>query len=137
MGFPPAPESSGRPTRENHDLEYVVIACTRFYIQALEFCEEYNLLLTPQMPLTAWSADDRPVQNQGKPTPSIFDRLPFTFPFYLTGQPASSVRSGFANDGLLVAFQIVGRYRANTLVLQAAEACGNIAPWTSVWPDVS
>ena len=52
-GIPPAPEAGGIPTRQNHDLEHVIIARTRFYIQAFEFFEEYDLLLTPQMPLTA------------------------------------------------------------------------------------
>ncbi|MDE0430483.1 MAG: amidase family protein [Caldilineaceae bacterium] len=110
---------------------------TVFYHQAREFFEDYDLLLTPQMPLTAWGVDDWPAEIDGTPTPSIFDRLPFTYPFNLTGQPAASVPCGFASDGLPVALQIVGRYHADTLVLQAAAAYENIAPWTSAWPDVS
>jgi len=136
-GIPPTPDSGGTPTRENHVLEYVSIARTRFYIQALGFFEEYNLLLTSQMPLTARGVDDWPAQNECNPTLSIFDRLPFTFPFYPTGQPAASIPCGFATDVLPVALQIVGRYQADTLVLQPAAAFEKIAPWTSVWPDVS
>ena len=110
---------------------------TVFYHQAREFFEDYDLLLTPQMPLTAWGVDDWPAEIDGSPTPSIFDRLPFTYPFNLTGQPAASVPCGFASDGLPVALQIVGRYHADTLVLQAAAAFEKIAPWNSAWPDVS
>ena len=88
------------------------------------------------MPLTAWDVDDWPAQNECNPTPSIFDRLPFTFPFNLTGQPAASVPCGFASDGLPVALQIVGRHHADTLVLQAAAALEKIAPWASAWPVV-
>ena len=136
-GIPPTPDSGGIPTRENHDLEYVSIARTRFYIQALGFFEEYDLLLTPQMPLTAWGVSDWPAQNECNPTLSILDRLTFTFPFYPTGQPAAPVPCGFATDVLPVALQIVGRYHADTHVLQAAAAFEKIAPWTSFWPDVS
>ena len=110
---------------------------TVFYHQAREFFEKYDLLLTPQMPLTAWGVDEWPAQIEGTPTPSIFDRLPFTYPFNLTGQPAASVPCGFASDGLPVALQIVGRYHADTLVLQAAAAFEKTAPWDSAWPDVS
>ena len=98
--------------------EHVSIARTRFYIQALGFFEEYDLLLTPQMPLAARGVDDWPAQNECNPTPSIFDRLPFTFPFYPAGQPAASVPCGFATDVLPVDLQIVGRHHADTLDLQ-------------------
>lgn len=118
-------------------MEYVSIARTRFYLQALAFFEEYDLLLTPQLPLPALSVDDWPAQNECNPTLSFFDRLPFTFPFYPTGQPAAPVPCGFAADVLPVAVQIVGRYQADSLVLQPADAFEKIAPWTSVLPDVS
>ena len=122
-------------TAEEHG--HAELARTDFYHQARLFFEEYDLLLTPQMPLTAWGVDDWPQKIEGRPSPSIFDRLPFTFPFNLTGQPAASVPCGFASDGLPVAFQIVGSYHADTLVLQAAAAYEKIAPWGSDWPDVS
>ena len=64
------------------------VSRTVFYNQSREFFEDYDLLLTPQMPLTAWRVDDWPAEIDGTPTPSIFDRLPFTYPFNLTGQPA-------------------------------------------------
>ena len=112
------------------------ISRTVFYHQAREFFEEYDLLLTPQMPLTAWGVNEWPAEIDETPTPSIFDRLPFTFPFNLTGQPAASVPCGFASDGLPVALQIVGRYHADTLVLQAAAALEQAAPWADAWPEV-
>ena len=124
-----------RYTGEEHGRAEV--SRTVFYNQSREFFEDYDLLLTPQMPLTAWRVDDWPAEIDGTPTPSIFDRLPFTYPFNLTGQPAASVPCGFASDGLPVALQIVGRYHADTLVLQAAAALEQIAPWASAWPDVS
>ena len=58
----------------------------------------------------------------------MFDRLPFTFPFNLTGHPAASVPCGFTSDGLPAALQIVGRLHADTLVLQAAAAFEQALP---------
>ena len=123
-----------RISAEEHGL--ADLARTNFYHQAHQFSQKYDLLLTPQMPLTAWGVDDWPSSIGGRSTPSIFDRLPFTFPFNLTGQPAASVPCGFASDGLPVALQIVGPWHADTLVLQAAAALEQAAPWADAWPDV-
>ena len=84
----------------------------------------------------AWPVDQWPSEIDGTPTPSMFDRLSFTFPFNLTGQPAASVPCGFTDEGLPVALQIVGRWHADTLVLQAAAALEQASPWGDVWPSV-
>jgi len=107
---------------------------TTFYQEALRFFADYDLLLTPQMPLGAWGVDEWPTTIDGKPTPSMFDRLCFTFPFNMTGQPAASVPCGFTSEGLPVALQIVGRWHADTLVLQASAAFEQAQPWAQVRP---
>ena len=112
------------------------LARTVFYEQARRFFERYDLLLTPQMPLGAWSVEAGPGAIAGKPTPSMFDRLHFTFPFNLTGQPAASVPCGFTSEGLPVALQVVGRWHADRLVLQAAAACEQAAPWVHMRPSL-
>jgi len=112
------------------------LARTVFYEQARRFCERYDLLLTSQMPLGAWSVERGPNTIEGKPTPSMFDRLNCTFPFNLTGQPAASVPCGFTSEGLPVALQIVGQWHADRLVLQAAAAYEQAAPWAHVRPSV-
>jgi len=112
------------------------LARTVFYEQARRFFERYDLLLTPQMPLGAWSVERGPSTIEGKPTPSMFDRLNFTFPFNQTGQPAASVPCGFTSEGLPVALQIVGRWHADRLVLQAAAAFEQAAPWARERPPV-
>ena len=116
------------------DLGLAQLARTEFYHQVRKLFETYDLLLTPQMPLAAWSVEKGPSHIDGTPTPSMFDRLPFTFPFNLTGQPAASVPCGFTSEGLPVALQIVGRWHADTLVLQAASACEQAAPWAQRRP---
>ena len=68
---------------------------------------------------------------------SMFDRLNFTFPFNFTGQPAASVPCGFTRDGLPVALQVVGRWHADTLVLQAAAALEQAAPWAQARPPMA
>lgn len=113
------------------------LARTVFYQQMLDFFAPYDLLLTPQMPLGAWPVERGPSQIEGTPTPSMFDRLNFTFPFNLTGQPAASVPCGFTSEGLPVALQIVGHWHADRLVLQAAAACEQAAPWAQVRPTVA
>lgn len=108
---------------------------TTFYNQALRFFADYDLLLTPQMPTAAWSVEQGPATIDGKPTPSMFDRLNFTFPFNMTGQPAASVPCGFTSEGLPVALQIVGRWHADALVLQAAAAFEQAQPWAGGRPN--
>lgn len=112
------------------------LARTVFYQQVQQCLEPYDLLLTPQMPLGAWSVEEGPREIDGQPTPSMFDRLSFTFPFNLTGQPAASVPCGFTSEGLPVALQIVGHWHADTLVLQAAAALEQAAPWAQHRPPV-
>jgi Asp-tRNA(Asn)/Glu-tRNA(Gln) amidotransferase A subunit family amidase len=108
-----------------------LLARSVFYNQARAFFETCDLLLTPQMPVTAWSAEPGagPRTIGGRPSPTMFDRLPFTYPFNLTGQPAASVPCGFTAEGLPVALQIVGRRRQEGLVFRAAAAFEAIQPW--------
>ncbi|MBI3455015.1 MAG: amidase [Candidatus Rokubacteria bacterium] len=117
-----------------------LLARSVFYDQARRFFETCDLLLTPQMPVGAWSAEPGPNQGPktigGRPTPTMFDRLPFTFPFNLTGQPAASVPCGFTSEGLPVALQIVGRWHADALVLRAAACFEAIRPWAAARPPL-
>jgi Asp-tRNA(Asn)/Glu-tRNA(Gln) amidotransferase A subunit family amidase len=110
-----------------------------FYNAVREFFEAYDLLLTPQMPVVAWSIDaganDGPENNAGRPMPFL-DRVPFMYPFNLTGQPAASVPCGFTAEGLPVGLQIVGRWHADALVLRAASAFEAIQPWAQHRPPV-
>jgi Asp-tRNA(Asn)/Glu-tRNA(Gln) amidotransferase A subunit family amidase len=112
-----------------------MLARTVFYEQVQRLFTTYDLLLTPQMPLAAWSVERGPSEIGGVPTPSMFDRLNFTFPFNMTGQPAASVPCGFNSAGLPVALQIVGRWHADTLVLQAAAAYEHVVPWAHLRPS--
>jgi len=103
-----------------------------FYTAVREFFEAYDLLLTPQMPVAAWSVDaganDGPNDAEGRPM-SFLDRVPFMYPFNLTGQPAANVPCGFTAEGLPVGLQIVGRWHDDASVLRAAAGFEAIQPW--------
>ena len=92
------------------------------------FMAGYDLLLTPTLPLTAFAAGaDQPGQVAGRPT-EYLSWTPFTYPFNICGLPAASVPCGLA-DGLPVGLQIVGGWRQDGLVLRAAAAFEEAAPW--------
>jgi Asp-tRNA(Asn)/Glu-tRNA(Gln) amidotransferase A subunit family amidase len=113
------------------------LARTTFYEQARAFMERYDLLLTPQMPCVAWSIDQPPLEINGTPTPRMFDHLPFTFPFNLTGWPAASLPCGFNFEGLPIALQVVAGWHQDALCLRAAAAFAAIQPWDAHRPLLS
>ena len=93
-----------------------------------EFLQNYDLMLTPTLPITAFEAGlDHPGQIQGRKT-SYLSWTAFTYPVNLTGQPVASVPCGFV-DGLPVGLQIIGRWRDDPTVLRAAAAFESLAPW--------
>ncbi len=90
------------------------------------FFADYDLLMTPTMPLAAFEAGrDLPVQADGS---HWIDWSPFTYPFNLSRQPAVSVPCGMTVAGLPVGLQIVGPMYADALVLRAAHAFETACP---------
>lgn len=87
----------------------------------------YDLLITPQMPITAFAAGHEvPPDGSRK---RWWEWSPFTYPFNLTQQPAATVPCGFAADGLPVALQLVGPKFGDIRVLRAARAFESAAPF--------
>jgi len=101
-----------------------------------DFMHGYDLLLTPTLPCTAFPVGyDQPGVVAGKET-TYLSWTAFTYPFNLTGQPAATVPCGFASDGLPVGLQIVGKQRADALVLRASAAFEQAKPWHGVRPHL-
>jgi Asp-tRNA(Asn)/Glu-tRNA(Gln) amidotransferase A subunit family amidase len=102
--------------------------------------QQYDLLLTPQMPLAAWSADPGPFEGVddlgGEPAYAIFDRVPFMYPFNLTGYPAANLPCGFTGEGLPVGLQVAGPWHADSLVVRAAAAFEALQPWADRRPPL-
>ena len=85
------------------------------------FHERFDLLVTPTMPLPALEAGcEMPVS--GGWGDNWVGWTPFTYPFNLTQQPASSCPAGFTQAGLPIGLQIVGPLGADALVLRASRA---------------
>jgi aspartyl-tRNA(Asn)/glutamyl-tRNA(Gln) amidotransferase subunit A len=93
----------------------------------LALFQDWDLLLTPTMPLAAFPAgtDFPPQADRGARN----DWTPFTYPFNLTHQPAISVPCGFTKAGLPVGLQIVGPVLGDHRVLRAAQAFEQIQPF--------
>ena len=98
--------------------------------------QDYDLLLTPTLPITAFGVDDDfPAEINGKPM-TYLGWTAFTYPFDLTGQPSATVPCGFAADGLPVGLQITGRWRDDATVFRVASAFEQAAPWTQRRPTI-
>jgi aspartyl-tRNA(Asn)/glutamyl-tRNA(Gln) amidotransferase subunit A len=79
--------------------------------------QNYDLLLTPTIPITAFAAGiDTPDAAR---FPQWFDWTPLTWPFNLTRQPAASVPCGFV-EGLPIGLQVVGPMFAEEKLLRAS-----------------
>jgi aspartyl-tRNA(Asn)/glutamyl-tRNA(Gln) amidotransferase subunit A len=84
------------------------------------FHADYDLLITPQLPITAFAAG-REVP-EGRAMTRWWEWSPFTYPFNLTQQPAASLPCGFTAAGLPAALQVVGARFADAMVLRACRA---------------
>jgi aspartyl-tRNA(Asn)/glutamyl-tRNA(Gln) amidotransferase subunit A len=96
------------------------------------FHTEYDLLLTPTLPIPAFEGV-REVP-EGSRHESWMSWTPFTYPFNLTQQPAASVPCGFTSSGLPIGLQIVGAKYEDALVLRAAHAYQTARPLTDRKP---
>ena len=101
--------------------------------------EKFDLLLSPTMPVTAFSADKLPEKIGGRPVypnPS-YGFHPLTYPINIIGNPAASVPSGFSSDGMPIGLHIIGRMGDEETVLAASAAFERARPWAQHKPPVS
>lgn len=96
--------------------------------------ESYDLLITPTLavvpfPVGQDNADPYPGQPQ-----KDLQWTQFTYPFNLTGQPATSVPAGWTANGLPIGVQIVGRRFDDELTLRAAREFERLQPWADRRP---
>ncbi len=89
--------------------------------------QRYDLLLTPQLAVTAFEAGHEVPPGSGRTR--WWEWSPFTYPFNLSQQPAAAVPCGFTPDGLPVALQLVGNKFDDALVLRAARAFESAQPF--------
>lgn len=97
------------------------------------FHTQYDLLITPTLPIPAFEAGKEVPAGSGMKRWTEW--TPFSYPFNLTQQPAASVPCGFTSEGLPVGMQIVGPRYADALVLRAARAFESARPFQM--PDMN
>jgi aspartyl-tRNA(Asn)/glutamyl-tRNA(Gln) amidotransferase subunit A len=104
-----------------------------------EFFEEFDLLLTPMMQMTAFPVGiEGPAEIDGhRVNPFFDDWCNLCYPANITNQPAISVPAGFGADGLPVGLQITGRRFEDARVLAAAAAWESLAPWHPGRPPIT
>ena len=84
------------------------------------FFEEYDILATPALPVTAFDVGRNvPPGHEDRDAVSW---VYYSYPFNLTGQPAVSVNAGFDADGLPVGLQLVARSFAEETLFSLAAA---------------
>jgi aspartyl-tRNA(Asn)/glutamyl-tRNA(Gln) amidotransferase subunit A len=108
------------------DLLQALAGRAALYETVRLFHERYDLLLTPTMPLAAFTAGLE-VPADGGFGPEWFGWSPYTWPFNVTGQPAASVPVGLDADGLPIGLQIVGPQGGEGDVLRAARCVEALA----------
>ena len=111
-------------------------ARNEFWLNVCRVYETYDLLITPTLAVPPFcvgqnNADPFPGQQLGD-----LQWTAFTYPFNLTGQPATSVPCGWTKSNLPVGMQIIGRRFDDCLVLRAARACEQIQPWVDRKPPI-
>jgi aspartyl-tRNA(Asn)/glutamyl-tRNA(Gln) amidotransferase subunit A len=101
------------------------LARTALGARMAEFHQQYDLLLTPMMPVPALPVG----QDLNDPAEDMWiDWSPFSYPFNLTRQPAASIPCGLTRAGLPIGLQIVGPLYAEDRVLHAARAFEQTQP---------
>jgi aspartyl-tRNA(Asn)/glutamyl-tRNA(Gln) amidotransferase subunit A len=93
------------------------------------FMSDYDLMITPAMPLEAFTAGD--YRAPGQTSGEWAEWSPFSYPFNMSKQPAASVPCGLGDENMPVAFQLVGRHWDDATVLRAARAYEKVHPFAS------
>jgi amidase len=102
------------------------------------FFDETDLLLTPTVPIPAFPAETVfPTEINGKAMENYIDWVMLTYAFSVLGLPAISVPCGFTQNGLPVGLQIVARSQGEAILLKAAAAFEDAAPWAGRRPSFS
>jgi aspartyl-tRNA(Asn)/glutamyl-tRNA(Gln) amidotransferase subunit A len=120
------------------DMAHALQQRNAYYTGMRQFMDfrGFDLLLTPTLPVTAFTAGLDEPDGWQRATLAPLDWTPFTFPFNLTGQPAATVPCGFDGSGLPIGLQIVGRWRDDSTVLRAAAAFESEVPWADFRPPL-
>jgi amidase len=114
------------------------VARTALWHRVRAFFETYDLLLCPTVAVPPFPVElDYPPEINGYRVETYIDWFLLTYAITITGLPAISVPAGWTADGLPVGLQIVGGWRSEAAVLQAAAALEAARPWAHRRPPVA
>ncbi len=99
--------------------------------------EQYDLLLSPTMAMTAFSVGDPPSEIAGQEIDPFWGYVQFTAIINATGFTAATVPCGFSSDGLPIGLHIIGRHGDEASVIAASAAFEEARPWADKRPPVS
>jgi aspartyl-tRNA(Asn)/glutamyl-tRNA(Gln) amidotransferase subunit A len=103
-------------------------------VQMGAFHEEYDVLLTPTMPIAAFpTGQDAP---SGWPSDLWTSWTPYTYPFNMTQQPALSVPCGFTSDRRPIGLQLIGARHADRLLLNVGDVYQQLTDWHNAVPTL-
>jgi aspartyl-tRNA(Asn)/glutamyl-tRNA(Gln) amidotransferase subunit A len=91
-----------------------------------QFMQRFDVLVTPAVAIPAFDA--LPAGHAPLSAASMLGWTPFSYPFNLTQQPASTIPCGLTQDGLPMGLQFVGPMFGDALVLRASKAYENTRP---------
>jgi amidase len=123
---------------EAADVTQALTDHSRYVERMAAFFRRYDLLVTPTTRTAAWPIDQMyPSEVAGHPVRTTIDAMMLTYAVTMAQLPAISVPAGFTPEGLPVGMQIVGGRHADALVLRAAAAFEQVAPWTGFTPPLA
>lgn len=99
------------------------------------FMRDYDLLVTPTLPIPAFDAGVLAPEDRDNPGKWV-NWTPYSYPFNLTQQPAASVPCGFTTSGLPAGLHLVGRMFDDMTVLRAAQAYEAATDWHRAKPPM-
>jgi aspartyl-tRNA(Asn)/glutamyl-tRNA(Gln) amidotransferase subunit A len=107
------------------------------YIAAIHrWFEDWDFLLTPSVSVPAFPAERLMPEHWPQHDWDWLSWAEFSYPFNMSWNPAASVPCGFAEQGLPVGLQIVGRRFDDLGVLQASAAFEQAQPWADKLPQI-
>jgi Asp-tRNA(Asn)/Glu-tRNA(Gln) amidotransferase A subunit family amidase len=126
------PDSLGPNVRANYeqgaamslaDFAWAHVEQTRMLRRVLEFFEQYDVLLTPTVPISPfpWTQLYASEMN-GQPLRTYFHWLALTYAITLVAHPACSLPCGLDERGMPFGLQVVGAYRRDAFTLGVAAA---------------
>jgi aspartyl-tRNA(Asn)/glutamyl-tRNA(Gln) amidotransferase subunit A len=118
-----------------------IAARTRLFRAVQGLFETYDFLVSPTLTRTALAADfngaSGVVQIDGEDVGPVQPHLTgFVYPFNLTGHPALSIPSGWAQDGLPTSVQIIGPRHSDGDILRLGALLEQARPWADRRPSI-